>query len=316
MPVDSAVECVPICTGSDNPPRHRSAADEGKVMAIKDILVHLDAGPRSAVRLGVAASLAARHGAHLTGLHVIDLPSPEVFNSYPSMFMDMERVEDVLAGMRAVRLEEAAGVEADFRAALAREGIEGEWRRVEGVVAETVALHGRYADLIVLGQGEPVGTGSAKAADLPVGELMGAGRPLLVVPYAGAFPNLGQTVLVGWNGTAEAARAVNEAIPLLQAASKVTVLSINPRLGIVGDGDVPAADMALHLARHGIRAEAAHTVAVDISEGDALLSYAADLGADLLVCGLYGHSRLREQVFGGVTKSLLTEMTLPVFLAH
>ena len=94
------------------------------------------------------------------------------------------------------------------------------------------------------------------------------------------------------------------------------MLSINPRRGIRGDGDVPAADIALHLARHGIRAEAAHTVANDIAEGDALLSYAADIGADLLVVGMYGHSRLRELAFGGVTRSLLTEMTIPVFMVH
>jgi nucleotide-binding universal stress UspA family protein len=127
---------------------------------------------------------------------------------------------------------------------------------------------------------------------------------------------VGHDVLVGWNATAEAARALNDALPILRRAHKVTVLSINPRRGIRGDGDVPAADIALHLARHGIAAEAAHTVATDIPEGDALLSYAADIGADLLVCGMYGHSRMREMVFGGVTRSLLTEMTLPVFMAH
>jgi nucleotide-binding universal stress UspA family protein len=96
----------------------------------------------------------------------------------------------------------------------------------------------------------------------------------------------------------------------------VVVLSINPRLGIGGDGDVPAADIALHLARHGIKAEAAHTVATDIAEGDALLSYAADISADLLITGMYGHSRLREFTFGGVTRSLITEMTLPTFMVH
>ena len=145
---------------------------------------------------------------------------------------------------------------------------------------------------------------------------MASGRPLLMVPFAGDFPVLGQDVLVGWNASAEAARAVNDALPILQRARKVTVLSVNPRRGIRGDGDVPAADIALHLARHGIRAEAAHTVVTDIGEGDALLSYAADIGADLLVTGMYGHSRLREMVFGGVTRSLLAEMTVPVFMAH
>lgn len=285
-------------------------------MAIKDILVHLDATPRSAARLDVALQLAAAHEAHVTGLYVIDLPSAAVFNSYPSVFVDVQRVDEMLGAMRAQREEEAAGVEAAFQAALTRQGVAGEWRLADGELAATVALHARYADMLVIGQNERSGPGSTLAGEMPPSVLMGAGRPLLVVPYAGSFPTMGQNVLVGWNGTAEAARAVNDAIPLLQKAAKVTVLSINPRRGIDGDGDVPAADMALHLARHGVRATAAHTVAPDIGEGDALLSYAADIGADLLVCGMYGHSRLREQVFGGVTRSLLTEMTLPVFMAH
>ena len=96
----------------------------------------------------------------------------------------------------------------------------------------------------------------------------------------------------------------------------VTVLAVNPRRGIEGHGEVPAADIALHLARHGVKAEAAHTVANDISEGDAILSYAADLGADLIVSGGYGHSRAREMVFGGVTRTLLQEMTVPMLLSH
>ncbi|MBN8909554.1 MAG: universal stress protein, partial [Rhodospirillales bacterium] len=121
---------------------------------------------------------------------------------------------------------------------------------------------------------------------------------------------------VAWNASREAARAVNDALPLLEGAKLVTVVAINPRQGIGGHGDVPAADIVLHLARHGVKAEAAHTVANDISDGEALLSYAADLGVDLIVAGAYGHSRAREMVFGGVTRTLLSEMTVPVFLSH
>lgn len=285
-------------------------------MAIKDILLHLDAGPRSPVRLELALKLAARHGAHLTGLHVIELPAAEAFRGYPTGMIDVDRVETMLDEMRAARREEARGVEALFRAALDREGLQGEWREAEGVAAEVVSLHGRYADLTVVGQNEPAGRGSSLAADLPVADLMGAGSPLLVVPYAGQYPMLGRHALVGWSGTAEGTRAINAAMPLLQGAEKVTVLSINPRGGWGGEGTLPAADMALHLARHGVRAEAAHTVAVDISEGDALLSYLSDIGADLLVCGMYGHSRLSQLVFGGVTNTLLEQMTAPVFLSH
>jgi nucleotide-binding universal stress UspA family protein len=285
-------------------------------MAVKDLLVHLDTSPRADAWLSIAVGLAAKHGAHLTGLCVIDLPPPDVFYGFPSAFMDVQRAEDVIARLREARLEEVAVTEGKFRKRLRVDGLSGEWRVVEGDTAEVLALHGRYADMTIVGQRDPALASVSRSSDLSVSTLMGTGRPLLVVPFAGTFDRVGENVLIGWNATAEAARAVNEAIPLMQTANKVTVLSINPRRGIGGDGDVPAADMALHLARHGIRAEAAHTVANDIGEGDALLSYAADIGADLLVCGMYGHSRLRELAFGGVTRSLLTEMTIPVFMVH
>ena len=285
-------------------------------MPLKDILVHLDSSPRCAARLDTAVGLATRHGAHLAGLYVIDLPPPDMFYGFPSAFLDLQRAEDIVERMRATFSAEAAGVEQVFRERLRRDGVEGEWRAAEGLTGETLSLHGRYADLIVVGQDDPRRLTTSRDVGVSVTTLMSSGRPLLMVPFAGEFPVVGQTVLVGWNATAEAARAVNEALPILRDARKVTVLSINPRRGIGGDGDVPAADIALHLARHGIQAEAAHTVATDISDGDALLSYAADIGADLLVTGMYGHSRTRELVFGGVTRSLLTEMTVPVFMTH
>lgn len=285
-------------------------------MPLKDILVHLDASPRSAARLDVAAGLAARHDAHLTGLAVVDLPPLGTLGSYPSAFGVSEQLDDVIGRIRELARAQAAEAEALFRARLARDGLSGEWRMAEGEAGETVALHARYADLVVVAQPDPDGAGFGRAVDIPVTALLASGRPLLVVPYAGTFNVVGDNVLVGWNATPEAARAVNDALPLLRVAKRVTVLSVNPRLGIGGDGDVPAADIALHLARHGVTAEAAHTVAAEIGEADALLSYAADLGADLLVTGMYGHSRLREMMFGGVTHGLLREMTLPVFMAH
>jgi len=284
-------------------------------MSFKDILVHVDSSPRCAERVAVAANLAKQFNAHLTGLYVVDLPPPDVFYGFPSAFMDVQRAEDVIERMRATRIEEAGAAEAGFRAAVGNAGVNAEWRLIEGPVAEVVSLHTRYADLIVVGQTDP-SENSGRAADVSVKTLMTSGRPLLVVPFAGSFGTLGQNVLVGWNASGEAARAVNDALPILQAANKVTVLAINPRRGIGGDGDVPAADMALHLARHGVKAEAAHTIATDISEGDALISYLSDIGADMLVCGMYGHSPLREMAFGGVTRSLLGEMTVPVFMAH
>jgi nucleotide-binding universal stress UspA family protein len=285
-------------------------------MAFKDILVHLDGGPRSTTRLGIAAGLAQRFGAHLTGVYVVDIPSAEFFYG-AAMPLAGGGAEQLVDQIRADANAAAAQVETAFREVLRREGLDGEWRLVEGSLPATVALHARYADLTVVGQANQYEHGDDLSHDaVAVAAVMGSGRPVLAVPFAGDFPTLGQRVLVAWNASREAARAVNDALPLLRQAAAVTVLAVNPRRGINGHGDVPAADMALHLARHGVRAEAAHTVATDIPDGEALLSYAADVGADLIVCGAYGHSRARELVFGGVTRTLLAEMTAPIFLSH
>jgi nucleotide-binding universal stress UspA family protein len=284
-------------------------------MAIKDILVHLDTGTRSEVRLGVAADLARRHGAHLTGLGVVNIPEAAIL--YGGAVPYAAGALDLLAQTRNDILAAMQPVEATFRERLARDGLDGEWRLTEGNAALTVALHARYADLVVLGQPNPGDAAdAARGNDIIVTTLMSSGRPVLTVPFAGTFPTLGERVLVAWNATREATRAVNDALPLLEAAKAVTVLAINPRHGIRGHGDVPSADIALHLARHGVRAEAAHTVAGEIPDAEALLSYAADISADLIVAGGYGHSRARELVFGGVTRTLLREMTVPIFFSH
>jgi nucleotide-binding universal stress UspA family protein len=282
-------------------------------MALKDILVHLDATPRSETRLAVAARLATRNGAHLVGLHVIDIPSVSYFYGAAMPFVPANP-EDLVERMRAQATAAAAPVEASFQNCLRRNGLQGEWRLVEGDPAASVALHARYADLTVVGQ--PNANQPQDSDAITVTTVMTSGRPVLAIPFAGDFPTVGERVLVAWNAGREAARAVNDALPLMAGAKQVTVLAINPQHGIGGHGDVPAADIALHLARHGLKAEAAHTVAKDIADGEALLSYAADIGADLIVAGAYGHSRARELVFGGVTRTLIAEMTAPVLLSH
>lgn len=286
-------------------------------MALKDILVHVDNGNRNEARVNLAVGLARRHGAHLTGLYAADIPNTEYFYGATLPFAGGNGAEEIVRRMRSDAATASTCVATAFRDLLQREGVEGEWRFVEGHVPATVALHARYADLTVVGQPNPYDSRDETNRDATVvTPLMSSGRPVLIVPYAGTFNQIGEHVLVAWNASREAARAVNDALPLLACAKKVTILAVNPRQGLAGHGDVPAADIALHLARHGVKAEASHTVANDIPDGEALLSYAADLGIDLIVAGGYGHSRAREMVFGGVTRTLIAEMTVPVFLSH
>lgn len=276
-------------------------------MALKDLLVCIGDDPTCGTRIDVAARLAATYQAHLTGLYTMVRPR------IPG-FIDVQIPREVHE-LQTRRLQEAAAeAERLFRARASLPGVSTEWRAGEGDVLGTALLHARYADLVVAGQGIDLGDAPREMALLPEELVLGVGRPVLVVPRYGSFPTLGERVLVAWNATREATRAVNDAIPLLRRARKVTVLSINPD----GDPDrrLPGAEIALHLARHGVTAEAASTVATDITAGDVILSSAADLGADLIVMGAYGHTRLREMVLGGATRHLLRSMTVPVLMSH
>jgi nucleotide-binding universal stress UspA family protein len=138
----------------------------------------------------------------------------------------------------------------------------------------------------------------------------------LVVPHDWAPRALGERVLIAWDASREAARAVSDALPLLQRAASVLVVSVNPKSTPLGHGELPGADMALHLARHNIHVEVQSVETDRMDVADALLSFAADRGCDLLVMGAYAHSRVRELVLGGATRTILKSMTLPVLMAH
>ena len=277
--------------------------------AFKDLLVVLDTSRSCAGRLDVATGLAARFGAHLTGLYTS--PPPQV----PAMIEAQLTPELVEMQMRTLG-EATARVEELFKRRGEVPGFTSEWRSREGEPGEVATLHARYADVAIVGQVDPESDELGSTGDLPARVVLGAGRPVLVVPYAGTFKTVGQRVLVAWNAGREATRAVNDALPLLQGASKVTVLAVNPHGGLHGHGEVPGADVALHLARHGIPAEASALRSDDVEIGALLLSQAADLDADLIVMGAYGHSRLRELVLGGATREILRSMTVPVLLSH
>lgn len=282
-------------------------------MAIKDILLHIDASPRSDTRLAIACELAAQHAAHLTALYAIEPTTGPLLYGDPAGYADVAWITEMMKRLEATAREEAEKRRQSFDQRMRHHDFESEWRLVEDVAADAVAHHARYADLTIVGQASPE---AFTSIDIAATVMLSSGRPVLVVPYAGAFATVGRKVLVGWKASREAARAVNDAIPLLRTAETVKILSVNPSHGIDDDGDLPAADVALHLARHGIKAEAAHTVAKDVPEGDILLNEASDMEADLIVVGGYGHSRARELFFGGVTRSLLKAMTVPVLFSH
>lgn len=280
-------------------------------MALKDILVNLDATAASAARLDLACALARKHEARLTGLFVVDISVAAMAGAEGGGAALAELIEIMRRdGLAAAKVAEDA-----FREKTRKEGVAAEWRMVEGVAPQQVALQGRYADLIVVGQDSPE-DGAPAAGPLLEAALFTSGRPVLVVPFAGRFETLGQRVLIGWNAKREAARAVHDALPLMKGAHSVSVLVVNPQPGTDLHGEEPGADIAQHLARHGVTVTVERVVAPDLGADDALLNRAAESGADLIVIGGYGHSRLRELVLGGVTRGLLRHMTVPVLMSH
>jgi nucleotide-binding universal stress UspA family protein len=276
---------------------------------LKDILVHVDGGPAAERRIEAAAVLAEANEAHLVGLHVTsaaeDLPWIEGYATEMVIRYATDRAEADRARAREF-----------FERQIAGRALSYEWRELSGFGDRTLSLQGRYADLIVLGQTDPAaapfGTTAGVAEHVP----LSAGRPCLILPRAGHWPTLGRHALVAWDGGREAARAVHDAMPLLSRAERVTVATIGERVQGGGSADRAAAALGAHLARHGVTVETRHDAGGALSVPDQLLSLAADLSADLMVMGAYGHNRLRELIMGGVTRAILDHMTLPVLMSH
>ncbi|MFB3149869.1 MAG: universal stress protein [Alphaproteobacteria bacterium] len=278
-------------------------------MALKDVLVHIDNSPSCPARLDVAINLARENGAHLAGLYVIGLAP---IHQYAEADLGPELIEAHDRYMREASKE----AEQMFKQRIEGAGLDAEWRSVEGNVSETVALNARYADLAILGQRNVERLDPGTAPEMPEHTVLDVGRPVLVVPHGGEFPALGKRVIVAWKPNRGGARAVNDSLVFLKKAEKVLVLSVNPRGGISGGGDVPGADIARHLARHGIDAEVAQVTKEELSVGEMLLSRAAEFGADLLVMGAFGRSRWRSMILGGVTRNILGNMTIPVLISR
>lgn len=277
-------------------------------MAIKDILVHVDSTKALSERLGYAISLAEKHNAHLTALYIVPkFPMP----AYVDVPIGPGVVEEAMQLMR----EEADKTHKRVSEISGNTDVTLEWRQEEGDPDRIMTEHGRYADLIIMGQPNPDESGELGFWTTEH-VLLNMGRPTLVVPYIGAPSEVGGRILVAWNGSAQAVRAINDAIPVLQKAQYVQVLSVNPRKSDMDEKQVPGADISHHLARHSVNVEAESMEATEASVANLLLSHVSDMSADMIVMGAYGHSRFREIVLGGVTRHLIRHMTVPVFMSH
>jgi nucleotide-binding universal stress UspA family protein len=276
-------------------------------MTYKTILVHLADERRAERVLEPAIDIARRSNAHVIGLHV----APGIPDASP--FALPYAAELMNAALAAERIA-ADTLKAHFERMTANQPFVAEWISAEAPGADLAARvveHGRTADLIVASQADP-GWDLSPVLDFPERLVMESGRPVLVVPYAGRYPTVGRRPALAWAPRREATRAAFDAMPLLQAAATVHVLSFAEEAA-AGWGDT---SIMATLARHGVKATSRRPQASESGVGDEILSTIADLGADLLVMGAYGHSRLREFVFGGTTRHVMRHMTAPTLLSH
>ena len=278
----------------------------------KDLVLPITGTAGDANALDAAIALAGFSGAHLAVLEMVNLPmpTPDPWGLTP----------DVTGGLYAKLRDQAQANASDLRTRLGKETVAAEVRITESMFVEppqTAALHARHADMSVMAGG----CDDAKAETVIHGFfsalLLESGRPVLVIPWRYRIELPPRHVVVAWKPRRESARALHDALPLLQVARTVDVVVVDPDDGELGYGEQPGADVAVHLARHGLEV---NVVALkrhpSESVATTLLRHAAASNAQLLVAGGYGHSRLREWALGGTTRELLHALHLPVLFSH
>ena len=273
-------------------------------MPIRDILLHVGASRAYGGRLRVTLLLARLFEARVIGISV--LPDPDVTAlakngaTAAELAAELARLED-----------EATHLGNNLMTALGRHRLSGEWRMVRGPAAAAIARQAHAVDLIVLSQHDPEHPGDLAA---PEDVVLTSGRPVLIVPYTGRFHHVGKKIVVGWNGSREATRAAQAALPIMATSSVVTVLRARPPTD--GRSEDRSAELMHHLQRHDLRARREIVAAAQEDVAEALQLRAVSLGADLIVMGAFGRSRLREAILGGTTSDMLEQMIMPVLMTY
>lgn len=288
-------------------------------MAFKDIAVHIDATPAGQERVRIAVRIASHDGAYLTGLFIRTphAPPPPGLPRFSHLGLETGAFPDEEFQRRIAEEEKALpeGEEA-FRQATKEAGVNGEWLVLDGGVTKPIDAQARYADLVVAGPMNMDERARYIGAIFP-GELaLACGRPVLAVPSTGKLETLAERVLIAWNASREAARAVSDAMPFLVHADFVTMLAVEPPWGDVEDGMRELSNLGRHLEHCGVSAERYVVKAPEHTIGEEILARAEDSCCDLVVMGAYGHSHMREIVLGGATRTLLESIKTPILLSH
>jgi nucleotide-binding universal stress UspA family protein len=281
-------------------------------MTLKNIGVFVDATPEGEKRIDYAAMLAHQCGAHLAGILVVSAVRPEYRSDY--YVIGEKAIRALLAERKAADEAATFTTRRRFEAISAKRDLSAEFRVIRrGGPDEDLTLCSLHSDLVVIGQRE---LQELKGYASPEKLLLASGAPILVMPSGWKSEPIGNNILIGWNASREARRAVADALPFLVAANSVTLLVVDPDERAARHGEEPGADIALYLARHGAHVDVAQVSSQGAAVADIMLSYAADHGADLIVIGAYSHARSVEMLFGGVTRTLLKQAPIPVLMSR
>jgi len=279
-------------------------------MPYRTILLNLNDEDRAGELIRAALAVAANEKAHIIGLYAIPsaLPPPELIGPVANTWIEEQ--------MRVFR-DQARRIKANFEQAMKNSEVTHEWRldesRYDETVADSIIAYARTADLVIVSRAPENGW----IDDVPERVTIECGRPVLVLPQEGEFEHLGSNVTVAWKPSKEATRAVFDALPLLQKAKHVQLLSIREHQdsGERSNAD-SISELAANLQRHGIEARTDVAPRGQSSVGDSLVEFVNSGGQDLLVMGIYGHSRFRELLLGGASRGVLQHMTIPVLFSH
>lgn len=277
-------------------------------MEIKDIVVFADGRPQTHAAMEFAVRLARKHEAHLTAAFVW----PPLAADGPAGYVRGAAIEDLINVYRAEMTQVEGACRGSFERMASGTGLKTSWRSVPP--QDDLVVHARYADLALVARSDAFAT-KGIPLDLPQRIVLDSGRPVILLPPQPP-PSSGHRVLVAWNASREAARAVADALPFLRRAEAVQVLVVDAEPHSTGHGEEPGADIAQHLVRHGVKVDVRRLASGGEDVGRLILSGAAAFGADLVVMGAYGHSRLMEFVFGGATRTALHEAALPVLMSR
>jgi len=274
------------------------------------IAIHLNNDKACTRRIDVGLALAKQHGAEVVGVY----PSDGVVGHYydesiipqDARRIVLERREGLRESVRKQFLESAQA--ADVNAV---------WRSPRGEADAALALHARYCDLLIMSKAEQVDSVTSIVANLPESVVMAAGRPVLMIPNAGRLESIGERVLYCWDQRREAARAFTDATPFLKSCKELTVLEVDRDERAFKEADLNDYDFSAFCTASGYP-QPKHLIkkSEGIGVGNVILNTASDMGSDLIVMGAYGHSRMRQWVMGGASRTLLSSMTVPVLLAH